>query len=103
MLGEDGLFGHSIFHIGATKVPFLYYSDKKDEKFKKQIVENITHYEMSLLIAQKLGFKIINPNINDHETFFIHGNNHNNVYEVMDCYEITKNDDQASYHYKKLF
>lgn len=101
MLGENGLFGHLNFHINATKVPFLYYSDIDDEKFAKAIEDNITHYEICLLIAQKLGFKINNLNAKK-GLFFIQGNNHNNVYDVLDYYEVLKNNNQVLYNYKKL-
>lgn len=102
MLGENGLFGHVNFDINATKIPFLYYSNIKDNDFIESIPENITHYEMSLLIAKKLGFKIKNPNIGNKESFFIHGNNHNNVYEVLDYYEVMKNSNEVEYIYKQL-
>jgi glucan phosphoethanolaminetransferase (alkaline phosphatase superfamily) len=101
MLGENELFGHLNFHINATKVPFLYYSDRDDKKFANAIGDNLTHYEICLLIAQKLGFEIINPNFKE-GLFFIQGNNHNNVYEILDYYEVIKNNNQVLYNYKKL-
>lgn len=101
MLGENGLFGHTIFNIEATKVPFIYYSSKEDKDFTQAIGDNITHYEVSNLIACKLGYKISNPNFQKGK-FFIHGNNHNNVYEVLEYFEIIKNDNKVEYKYKKL-
>ena len=101
MLGENGLFGHTIFNIESTKVPFIYYSNKDDKEFTKNIEGNITHYEVSNLIAHKLGYRISNPNLKKGE-FFIHGNNHNNVYEVLEYFEVIKDGNKVEYKYKKL-
>jgi glucan phosphoethanolaminetransferase (alkaline phosphatase superfamily) len=98
MLGENNLYGHVKFDIKATKIPFLFYSNIDNINFS--IEENITHYEISNLIAKSLGHEIINPN-NKGNIFYIHGNNHNNVYEVLDYYEIIKNHNKVTYKYKK--
>ena len=42
----------------------------------------ISHYEISLLVAQYLGYKIENPNY-DNNTFFVHGNNLFEEYEFI--------------------
>ena len=98
MLGKNGLFGHTIFNIEATKVPFIYYSSHEDKEFSQSIEDNITHYEVSNLIAHKLGYKILNPNLKKGE-FFIHGNNHNNVYEVLEYFEVIKDNNKVEYRY----
>lgn len=99
MLGENNLYGHVKFNSEATRIPLLTYSN--NYKINFPIEENITHYEFSELIAKSLGYQIINPNLRDN-IFYIHGNNHNNVYEVLDCYQVKKNNNEVEYQYKRL-
>lgn len=99
MLGENNLYGHVKFDIAATKIPFLFYSN--NYKFTSPLAENITHYEISELIAKSLGYEIVNPNLQQN-IFYIQGNNHNNVYEVLDYYQVIKNGQQIQYEYKRL-
>ena len=99
MLGENNLYGHVKFNSEVTRIPFLIYSN--NYKINFPIEENITHYEFSELIAKSLGYQIINPNLRDN-IFYIHGNNHNNVYEVLDCYQVKKNNSEVKYQYKRL-
>jgi len=59
MLGfkeEDYRYGHSQLVLGDCYVPFIYYGDKKLNK------NFYSHYEIAKLIANDLGYKIINPN-----------------------------------------
>ena len=83
-IGEDfnnsnntELYGHNLLHFDLTNVPFLIYSKKNNKKmfaeFKQK--QNITHYEISLIMANLLGYNVENNNIsnnNDGEIFFVH-------------------------------
>ena len=62
MLGEKGMFGHSIIEPEVATVPFLFQSN--DEKFMKNIrsLKAIYPYVIAKMIAELLGFKIENPN-----------------------------------------
>ena len=62
MLGEKGMFGHSIIEPEVVKVPFLFQSN--DEKFMEQIrsLKTVYPYAIGKIIAELLGFKIENPN-----------------------------------------
>lgn len=75
MLGEDNLYGHNILDYRVAQVPFMiYYNDKYKIGFDKtNIPNNISHYEISKLIANIIGYDIENPNENGE--FFIQGNN----------------------------
>ena len=61
MLGEKGMFGHSIIEPEVVKVPFLFQSN--DEAFMKQIRSSKTLYPYAVgkMIARLLGFQIENP------------------------------------------
>ena len=62
MLGfkdENGKYGHSKLDINVATIPFIYYSDKADKKFDKNFYNQ---YLISKMIANDLGYKIINPN-----------------------------------------
>lgn len=64
MLGnrlEDWKYGHSQLDINCAKVPFLYYSDKYHKKFNLSFYN---HYLISKMIANDIGYNIINPNEN---------------------------------------
>lgn len=75
ILGEDGMFGHNILDYRVAEVPFMiYYNDKYKESFERRnIPENISHYEISKLIANIIGYKAINTNEDGY--YFIQGNN----------------------------
>jgi glucan phosphoethanolaminetransferase (alkaline phosphatase superfamily) len=70
MLGfpeEGGRYGHSQLVWGDTFVPFLYYSDNPREL--NRTIYN--HYQIGKMVAEDLGYKIINPN--EDGTFFVNG------------------------------
>ena len=62
MLGEKGMFGHSIIEPEVATVPFLFQSN--DEKFMDKVrsLKAVYPYVISKMIAEILGFKIENPN-----------------------------------------
>lgn len=66
LLGEDGLFGHSILHPQVAQVPFLLYNiDKISDNHAIEHIQHlhyITHYDISMLIARMLGYDIQSPN-----------------------------------------
>ena len=64
MLGfksENGKYGHSQLVFGDTFIPFLYYSDKYHKNLNKNYYN---HYLISKMLAEDLGYEIINPNEN---------------------------------------
>ena len=68
LLGEDGLWGHSIVNINVAKIPFVFtLLHKNDEKFVSDLksVFMPTHYEFGKMIAKLLGYEITNPNEKD--------------------------------------
>lgn len=75
MLGEDNLYGHNILDYRVAQVPFMiYYNNKYKIGFDKiNIPDNISHYEISKIIANIIGYNVKNPNENGE--FFIQGNN----------------------------
>ncbi|MBQ3944807.1 MAG: sulfatase-like hydrolase/transferase [Alphaproteobacteria bacterium] len=62
MLGEKGMFGHSIIEPEVATVPFLFQSN--DEEFMKRIrsLKAIYPYAVAKMIAEIMGFTINNPN-----------------------------------------
>ena len=75
MLGEDNLYGHNILDYRVAQIPFMiYYNDNYKIGFdKKNIFDNISHYEISKIIANIIGYEVKNPN--DDGKYFIQGNN----------------------------
>jgi len=72
MLGlkdEHGRHGHSQLVWGDTFVPFLYYSDTPKE-LNKSIY---SHYQISKMLSNDLGYEIINPN--EDGSYFVNGVN----------------------------
>lgn len=72
MLGEKGMFGHSIIEPEVATVPFLFQSN--DERFMNKIrsLKAIYPYVVAKIIAEILGFKIDNPN-EKHGIFYANG------------------------------
>ena len=65
LLGEDGLWGHSIVNINVAKIPFVFTLLHKDNNnFISQLKNTFypTHYEFGKMIANLLGYEITNPN-----------------------------------------
>lgn len=62
LLGESGMFGHSIIEPEVAKVPFLFQSN--DGEFMKKIrsLKVVYPYAIGKIIARLLGFEIKNPN-----------------------------------------
>ncbi len=82
MLGfPDGRYGHNQLVIEDMKVPFFLYNiGGKNPVLPKGV---ISHYEISELVAQYLGYKITNPNYSD-DVFFVHGNNLFEEYQFVE-------------------
>jgi glucan phosphoethanolaminetransferase (alkaline phosphatase superfamily) len=64
LLGENGIYGHGSGNLvpEAAQIPVLIQSNDRPflEKIKNTFA--ITHYEIAKLLAQQIGFNIINPN-----------------------------------------
>jgi glucan phosphoethanolaminetransferase (alkaline phosphatase superfamily) len=75
LLGEEGLFGHTILHPLVSDVPIWAYS-KTAFPILSWIKDNayISHYELGIKIADLLGIKVYNPN-DDGKTYYLHGSN----------------------------
>ena len=76
LLGEDGLWGHSIVNINVAKIPFVFILlHKQDDAFVSGLKSIFmpTHYEFGKIIAKLLGYEIINPNEKD-GIFYVNGN-----------------------------
>lgn len=76
LLGEDGLWGHSIVNINVAKIPFIFTLLHKDDESFVSNLKSIfmpTHYEFGKMIAKLLGYEIINPNEKDN-IFYVNGN-----------------------------
>ncbi|MBQ7536663.1 MAG: sulfatase-like hydrolase/transferase [Rickettsiales bacterium] len=81
LIGSDGeahhaysLFGHSALTTDVSNVPGLVYVKKADKKLfdKLNKMSFITHYEMANLVANWLGYEVINPNYNGKD-FYLYG------------------------------
>lgn len=84
LLGEDGLFGHNIFKREAFSVPFIIYMAHSDKKIYDSLKRRqfVSHYRMGTVLADVMGWEIVNPNCRDEE-FFIHGNDIFTDYPLM--------------------
>lgn len=82
MLGfPDGRYGHNQLVMEDMRVPFFIYSSDG----KVPVLPNgvISHYEISELAAQYLGYRVINPNY-ENNVFFVHGNNLFEEYQFIE-------------------
>lgn len=73
MLGlPDGRYGHNQLVMEDMRVPFLIYNIGG----KMPVLPGgvISHYEISEMVAEFLGYKVSNPNY-ENDVFFVHGNN----------------------------
>ncbi len=71
---EKGRYGHVVLDFADAKVPFLIYYQQLDPKLLPYIQKVNTiksHYQFGKIIANSLGYKIINPDENG--SFFING------------------------------
>ena len=65
LMGENGIWGHIIVNLEVSKIPFFVMTlNTKDTSFlnKFKDIFQPTHYEIAKLVAELLGYKIINPN-----------------------------------------
>lgn len=77
----DGRYGHNQLVMEDMRVPFFIYSSDG----KVPVLPNgvISHYEISELAAQYLGYRVINPNY-ENNVFFVHGNNLFEEYQFIE-------------------
>lgn len=75
MLGEDSLYGHNMLDTRVAEVPFMVYFNNKYRKVfdESEIPNNISHYEISKLVGNIIGYDVVNPN--DNGEYYIQGNN----------------------------
>lgn len=64
LLGEDNLFAHNHLNLKVARIPFFIYGINADYNFLQNIKDKkaLTHYDFGLLIADRMGVNIINPN-----------------------------------------
>ncbi|MDR2812716.1 MAG: sulfatase-like hydrolase/transferase [Puniceicoccales bacterium] len=74
LLGENGMYGHGsgILVPEVAQIPVLVQSS--DSVFLKKIndIFAITHYEIAKLLAEQMGFDIVNPN-EEENVFYTNG------------------------------
>ncbi len=72
LLGEGGMFGHSIIEPEVAEVPFLFQSN--DHQFMDEVraMDAVYPYAIGKMIARLLGFEIHNPNEQATE-FYVNG------------------------------
>ncbi|MEW5769935.1 MAG: phosphoethanolamine transferase [Pseudomonadota bacterium] len=74
MMGEHGRYGHTLLEPDVARVPFLFYTTDEQSVWLRAArqLEEPSHYEIGLLLARMLGFRIDNPN-DDGRTVFVSG------------------------------
>ena len=72
LMGENGLWGHSLLYPETAQVPVLIQSNDNDFLENIKEIFAITHYDICNSIANLLGFKIINPN-EEKDIYYING------------------------------
>jgi glucan phosphoethanolaminetransferase (alkaline phosphatase superfamily) len=94
LLGEDGRWGHNRLHPQVIEVPMLVFADHLT--LPKHMLQEkwVSHYELGLWIAERLGVKIENPNHTDN-LHFNHGDQLLGDRWVMPISEIS---DRLEYH-----
>lgn len=77
-LGEHGFIGHggAVLRPGIAQVPFVVQSNDSSFLSKVKDIYMPTHYEMTKIIANLLGFEVINPNEQE-GVFYINGSDFN--------------------------
>ncbi len=71
---ERGRYGHVVLDFADAKVPLLIYYHNVDPKlvpYLEEVKKIKSHYQFGKIIANALGYKVINPNENG--KFFING------------------------------
>lgn len=73
-LGEEGLWGHGMLTPATADIPFLAYSKNGDKEYIERLksMSTPTHFDIGVLIAELLGYKISDPNTPD-GTYYING------------------------------
>lgn len=94
LLGERGKWGHGHLLPETADTPAIFDGVNVDESFFEKIkaLTRPTNYEIAKLIAEKLGFKIENPN-EDGRTFFINGNE---IYGGAGKLKVTRHEDAVA-------
>ncbi|MDR1460360.1 MAG: sulfatase-like hydrolase/transferase [Campylobacteraceae bacterium] len=86
VFGENGFYGHNKLDMSVAAVPFLSYSVNGD----KIPYKTPSQYEIAEWIGELLGYKFINPNLQNN-TFYVHGNNFLSNYEFISYIKINGN------------
>jgi glucan phosphoethanolaminetransferase (alkaline phosphatase superfamily) len=78
LLGEDGMYGHGSGNLipEAAQIPVLVQSTDPVFLEKGNNIFAITHYEVAKLIAEQIGFDIVNPN-EEENVFYTNGIDYN--------------------------
>lgn len=74
LMGENGLWGHSMLDLEAARVPFLVWGPAEDAAFWQAIdaMKRPSHHEIGLLTAGLLGQEVHNPNA-EPNVFYMNG------------------------------
>ena len=73
---KDGmLFGHNLFNRSDINVPFLIYQKKPDKQLFNKLRDKkiISHNEISKLVANIIGYEVVNPQLTTDDEFFVYG------------------------------
>lgn len=82
MLGiPNGLYGHNQLVVESMRVPFFIYNIGGKMPLLPEGL--ISHYEISEIVAQYLGYRVENPNYG-RDVFFVHGNNLFEEYQFIE-------------------
>ena len=71
-MGEGGVYSHSFLYPQVADIPVIVQSNDKEFMKKFKSIFKPTHYEISMMIANLLGFEIKNPNEKEN-VFYING------------------------------
>ena len=72
--GENGRWGHDGLTYGSALVPVLFYNIDGEPRFIERFrsLKMPTHYELGLMIADRLGYTITDPN-REEDWFYVGG------------------------------
>ena len=75
LLGENGRWGHNDLQPEVIEVPMMILAGNQDPNALAAIQARqwLSHFDMGVWAAERLGYRVINPNAHPHE-HFNHGN-----------------------------
>ena len=76
LVGENGLWGHSVLIPEGAEVPYIVWSSESAKHLARQVIElpYPTHFEVGRSIAALLGYDVLDPQAVNGE-YFVNGKN----------------------------